>query len=89
MRNTVNEVMMVRLKVSLTAMFITLAGGSLRSVLDRSRIRSKMTIVSLIENPAIVRSAATTVRVISLFVMLSAPTVMKTSWKSATTAPSE
>ena len=62
-RNAVPEVRIVRLKVWLTD--LSIISAVTYGLLPRSsRSRSKITIVSLIEKPTIVKSAATTSRLI-------------------------
>ena len=56
---TVPEVMSVRLKVWLSAMFMTSLNEPRTPSLRSSRMRSKMTMVSLTEKPMMVRIAAT------------------------------
>ena len=51
-----------------------------------SRIRSNTTMVSLLEYPIRVKMAAITVRDISQFNSEKAPTVIKVSWKTVSTA---
>ena len=52
-----------------------------------SRMRSKTTIVSFIEKPMIVSTAATVVSENSLYVTANAPMTITASWSSATTVP--
>ena len=59
--------------------FTMSASFSRRINLMFSRMRSKITIVSLLEYPTRVRIAATTVSEISLFINENAPTVIKVS----------
>src|SRR5438270_102851 len=58
-RNTVPEVMIVRLSVWFSALFMISAKVPRIPSFRSSRIRSKITMVSLIEKPMIVRIAAT------------------------------
>ena len=60
-RNTVPEVMMVRLNVWFSAWFITSLNVPRMPSFRSSRIRSKITMVSLVEKPMMVRMAATVV----------------------------
>ncbi len=85
--NTVPEVMSVRLKVWLSAWFITSLKLPRTPSLRSSRMRSKITMVSLIEKPMIVRTAATMVALNSRPDRQYQPIVISTSWITATTAP--
>jgi len=58
LKNTVKEVIIVRLNVSLIALLIIIFLGISGINLDSSRIRSYTITVSFIENPITVRTAA-------------------------------
>ena len=83
--NTVNVVITVRESVSLIDKLIKSPKLILGLRRTFSRMRSKITIVSLIEKPATVRNAATTTRSISRCVIENATAIRNKSWKRAIT----
>ena len=84
----VPEVMIVRLSVLLMALFMISVNVPFTFSFKSSRMRSKMTIVSLIEKPMIVRTAAITGALNSPPHMKKIPSVISTSWQMARMAPS-
>lgn len=86
-RNTVTEVMMVRLRHWFNAWFRISRNVPRMPSFKSSRTRSKMTMVSLMEKPMMVSSAATVVAFICRPTRKYNPIVIRTSWQSAITAP--
>ena len=85
--SAVPDVMTVRPSVWLIDTLMTWFSESRRMPRRFSRIRSKMTIVSLVEYPVIVRMAATTFSDMSYRKNARNAIVMSRSWTVATTAP--
>ena len=81
------EVMIVRLRVWLSAWFITSRNVPRTPSFRSSRMRSKITMVSLMEKPMMVRMAATVVALNSRPERKYQPMVISMSWMMATTAP--
>ena len=83
----VEEVRIVRLRVSFMLIFMVCSKDRLRKRREFSRILSKTIIVSLREYPTIVKRAAIIEREISLSERAKTPMVMVTSWTMAIIAP--
>ena len=84
-KSTVKVVIIVRESVSLMERLIISPKLILGWRRKFSRMRSKMTMVSLMEKPATVKKAATTTRSISRWVSENATAMTNKSWNRATT----
>ena len=79
--------MIVRLNVRFSAWFINSLNVPRTPSFKSSRMRSKMTMVSLMEKPMMVKMAATIGALNSRPVRKNHPMVISTSWMIAMTAP--
>jgi hypothetical protein len=85
----VPEVMMVRLNVWLIALLMISRNVPRNPSFKSSRMRSKITTLSLSEKPMMVNAAATMGALSCLPEMKKMPRVTNTSWTTASTAPME